>query len=186
MLLEIRGLEKRFGGARALAGASLSVAAGSVHGLIGENGAGKSTLIKTLSGLVRPDAGEIRVDGEAIAISSVREAEALGFRFIHQELSLVPQFDAVENALVVSAGLPDEVQSRLNGGLQAYLKEVIATDWPAMARSTPLDDKVYDQSEKHLLGAIDLIARQNRALGDGTSYSPLLGQLLEIRHARLA
>lgn len=94
--------------------------------------------------------------------------------------------DAVENALVVSAGLPDEVQIRLNGGLQAYLKEVIATDWPAMARSTPLDDKVYDQSEKHLLGAIDLIARQNRALGDGTSYSPLLGQLLEIRHARLA
>lgn len=100
MLLEIKGLEKRFGGARALAGANLSVAAGSVHGLLGENGAGKSTLIKTLSGLVRPDAGEIRVDGEAIAIGSVREAEALGFRFIHQELSLVPQFDAVENAFV--------------------------------------------------------------------------------------
>ena len=97
MLLEIRGLEKRFSGARALAGADLSVAAGSVHGLLGENGAGKSTLIKTLSGLVRPDAGEIRVDGQTTSIESVRQAETLGFRFIHQELSLVPQFDAVEN-----------------------------------------------------------------------------------------
>ena len=100
MLLEITGLEKRFSGVRALAGADLSVAAGSVHGLLGENGAGKSTLIKTLSGLVRPDAGEIRVDGRQASIESVRQAEALGFRFIHQELSLVPQFDAVENAFV--------------------------------------------------------------------------------------
>jgi ABC-type sugar transport system ATPase subunit len=100
MLLEIRGLEKRFSGVRALAGADLSVAAGSVHGLLGENGAGKSTLIKTLSGLVRPDAGEIRVDGRPASIEGVRQAEALGFRFIHQELSLVPQFDAVENAFV--------------------------------------------------------------------------------------
>jgi ABC-type sugar transport system ATPase subunit len=100
MLLEIRGLEKRFSGVRALAGADLSVAAGSVHGLLGENGAGKSTLIKTLSGLVRPDAGEIRVDGRPTSIDGVRQAEAQGFRFIHQELSLVPQFDAVENAFV--------------------------------------------------------------------------------------
>ncbi len=100
MLLEITGLEKRFSGARALAGADLSVAAGSVHGLLGENGAGKSTLIKTLSGLVRPDAGEIHVDGRPTLIGNVRQAEALGFRFIHQELSLVPQFDAVENAFV--------------------------------------------------------------------------------------
>jgi ABC-type sugar transport system ATPase subunit len=100
MLLDIKGLEKRFSGARALAGASLAVEAGSVHGLLGENGAGKSTLIKTLSGLLRPDAGEILVDGKPVSIESVRQAEELGFRFIHQELSLVPQFDAVENAFV--------------------------------------------------------------------------------------
>ncbi len=100
MLLQISGLEKRFGGVRALAGADLSVTAGSVHGLLGENGAGKSTLIKTLSGLARPDDGKILVDGEHTAIESVRQAEALGFRFIHQELSLVPQFTAVENAFV--------------------------------------------------------------------------------------
>ncbi|OLP55663.1 hypothetical protein BJF92_08325 [Rhizobium rhizosphaerae] len=100
MLLSIRGLEKRFSGARALAGADLEVAAGSVHGLLGENGAGKSTLIKALSGLVRPDAGTIRLDGTPVTIDGVAEAEALGFRFIHQELSLVPHFTAVENAFV--------------------------------------------------------------------------------------
>ncbi|MCD1633036.1 sugar ABC transporter ATP-binding protein [Martelella mediterranea] len=100
MLLSIKGLEKRFSGARALAGADLAVEAGSVHGLLGENGAGKSTLIKTLSGLIAPDAGEIRIDGKPVEIENVRHAEALGFRFIHQELSLVPHFTAVENAFV--------------------------------------------------------------------------------------
>jgi ABC-type sugar transport system ATPase subunit len=100
MLLEVRGLEKRFSGVRALAGADLAVEAGSVHGLLGENGAGKSTLIKALSGLVAPEAGEILIDGVPQAITSVRHAEDLGFRFIHQELSLVPHFTAVENAFV--------------------------------------------------------------------------------------
>jgi ABC-type sugar transport system ATPase subunit len=76
------------------------VEGGSVHGLLGENGAGKSTLIKSLSGLVTPDSGEIRIDGKAETITSVRHAEDLGFRFIHQELSLVPHFTAVENAFV--------------------------------------------------------------------------------------
>ncbi len=100
MLLSIKALEKRYGGARALGGANIEVAAGSVHGLLGENGAGKSTLIKTLSGLVTPDAGEILIDGVPVTIESVRHAEELGFRFIHQELSLVPHFTAVENAFV--------------------------------------------------------------------------------------
>lgn len=100
MLLEIRDLKKRFNGVRALDGVDLAVEAGSVHGLLGENGAGKSTLIKSLSGLVTPDSGEISVDGKIRTIGSVREAEALGFRFIHQELSLVPHFTAVENCFV--------------------------------------------------------------------------------------
>ena len=100
MLLSIKALEKRYGGARALAGANIDVAAGSVHGLLGENGAGKSTLIKTLSGLVTPDAGEILIEGKPVSIQSVHHAEELGFRFIHQELSLVPYFTAIENAFV--------------------------------------------------------------------------------------
>lgn len=100
MLLRLDGIEKRFGGVRALAGAALAVKAGSVHGLLGENGAGKSTLIRLLSGLIRPDAGQILFDDSPVTIASVAEAEQRGLRFIHQELSLVPQFDAVENAFV--------------------------------------------------------------------------------------
>nr|WP_272214633.1 ATP-binding cassette domain-containing protein [Marinicella sp. W31]MDC2880260.1 ATP-binding cassette domain-containing protein [Marinicella sp. W31] len=100
MLLSIKALEKRFSGTRALDGAYLDVGAGSVHGLLGENGAGKSTLIKTLSGLLKPDAGEILIDGKPVTIENVHHAETLGFRFIHQELSLVPHFNAVENAFV--------------------------------------------------------------------------------------
>jgi ABC-type sugar transport system ATPase subunit len=100
MLLEVRALGKRFGGAVALAGANLAVDAGSVHGLLGENGAGKTTLIKCLAGNVVPDQGEIRIDGAPRVIHSVAEAERLGFRFIHQELNLFPHFDAVENCFV--------------------------------------------------------------------------------------
>ena len=134
MLLEITGLEKRFSGVRALAGADLSVAAGSVHGLLGENGAGKSTLIKTLSGLVRPDAGEIRVDGQPASIESVRQAEVLGFRFIHQELSLVPQFDAVENAFVGRA------YPRRGPFIdRAAMRRAVAETAAAIAPDLPLD-----------------------------------------------
>ncbi len=100
MLLEVRDLKKRFSGVRALDGVDLQVEAGTVHALVGENGAGKSTLIKALSGLVTPNSGTISVDGVTRPISSVREAEALGFRFIHQELSLVPFFNAIENGFV--------------------------------------------------------------------------------------
>lgn len=90
--------------------------------------------------------------------------------------------DAVETALTLSVVLPEETRSELTSGLQAYLRDVIAIDWPAMARSMPVSDPVFDQSEKRLLGAIHLVSRQNAV----AAYSPLLNQLLEIRHARQA
>jgi ABC-type sugar transport system ATPase subunit len=99
-LLDVRGLAKRYGGVAALAGAGLVVEAGTVHCLLGENGAGKSTLIKCLAGVVRPDEGEIHIDGRTVDVSTARRSEALGLRFIHQELNLVPHFDAVENCFV--------------------------------------------------------------------------------------
>ncbi|BCP55995.1 sugar ABC transporter ATP-binding protein [Kaistia sp. 32K] len=98
--LALDGLVKHFGATKALDGADLVLEAGSVHALVGENGAGKSTLIKTLSGLYQPDAGAIRLDGAPITIDGPRAAEALGLRFIHQELNLVPHFDAVGNAWI--------------------------------------------------------------------------------------
>jgi len=98
--LALGGLVKHFGATKALDHADLALRAGAVHALVGENGAGKSTLIKTLSGLYQPDAGTIRLDGAEVTIDGPRAAEALGFRFIHQELNLVPHFDAVGNAWI--------------------------------------------------------------------------------------
>jgi hypothetical protein len=90
--------------------------------------------------------------------------------------------DAVETALALAMALPMETRSELSAQLQTYLREVVAVDWPAMAKSTPVNAPVFDRSEKHLLGAIHLVSQLNT----GGTYSPLLNQLLEIRHARLA
>jgi len=99
-LLGCRGVTKRFGGVTALAGVDLAIDAGTVHALVGENGAGKSTLIKCWAGVHPPDAGTLTLDGAPVAFDSPRAAEAAGLRFIHQELSLVPHFDAVENVFL--------------------------------------------------------------------------------------
>jgi ABC-type sugar transport system ATPase subunit len=104
-LLALSGLAKAYDGVPALRHASLEVRAGEVHALMGENGAGKSTLIKILAGAVTPDAGEIRLGGEPVAIASPADANALGIRFIHQELNIVPQLSVAEN-LFLSRAMP--------------------------------------------------------------------------------
>src|SRR3954469_21931860 len=86
-LIGIDGLRKRFPGVVALDGVSLDLFAGQVHGLIGQNGAGKWTLINVLSGMIAPDAGSIRLGGEAVAIGDPRRALSLGIATVYQELS---------------------------------------------------------------------------------------------------
>jgi ribose transport system ATP-binding protein len=96
-LVQATGLSKSYGGVPALRGASLRLNPGSVHALVGANGAGKSTFVKILAGLEKPDAGEIRVRGEQVAIRSPDDAAAYGLSFIHQELNLVPGFTVLQN-----------------------------------------------------------------------------------------
>ncbi len=88
--LAMQGLVATFGPTRALDGASLTVAPGTIHGLIGHNGAGKSTLIKVLAGLVTPQAGTIALDGAPVVGMTPDGAETLGIAFIHQERLLAP------------------------------------------------------------------------------------------------
>jgi ribose transport system ATP-binding protein len=95
--LEITGLSKAYGGVPALKGVSLKVRVGKVHGLVGANGAGKSTLVKCLAGAVVPDSGEIKLNDEVITISEPADAAKLGFSFIHQEVSVIPNFDVFRN-----------------------------------------------------------------------------------------
>src|ERR1051325_11199148 len=96
-LLELRGIQKSFGGVRALRGVSFDLRAGEIHALLGENGAGKSTLIKTLGGIHTPDGGEIFMDGRPAGIGSPADAARLGIRVIHQELALAPNLSVAEN-----------------------------------------------------------------------------------------
>ncbi len=97
MLLELRDIEKRFGGVRALRRGNLSVQAGEVHLLMGENGAGKSTLMKIAAGLLTPDAGELRWKGELRRFQEPADAARAGIAMVHQESLLAPHLSVAEN-----------------------------------------------------------------------------------------
>jgi ribose transport system ATP-binding protein len=96
-LLEVRGISKRFLGVPALSGVSLRLHTGEVLAVLGENGAGKSTLMKILAGVQQPDDGEIFLDGRAVRLNSVGEAQTAGIALIHQELNLADNLDVGAN-----------------------------------------------------------------------------------------
>ncbi|MGD0720801.1 MAG: sugar ABC transporter ATP-binding protein [Roseiarcus sp.] len=96
-LLSMRAISKAFGGIPALAAASLEVAPGEVHALIGQNGAGKSTMIKILTGYVGRDEGEIAFEGRPFEARSPQDAQHKGISTIYQEINLVPYRSVTEN-----------------------------------------------------------------------------------------
>jgi ABC-type uncharacterized transport system ATPase subunit len=100
VLLEMRGIAKRFGELQALAGVDLVVNEGEIHALVGENGAGKTTLMNILYGLYHPDAGTIRYRGKDVHITGPRDAIALGIGMIHQHFMLVPPLTVAENVVL--------------------------------------------------------------------------------------
>lgn len=102
--LRLTGITKRFGSFVANDDISISVKAGSIHGLLGENGAGKSTLMNILSGLYQPDAGQIFLDDHPIRIDSPADAIRYGIGMIHQHFMLVPQLTVTENIILGSGG----------------------------------------------------------------------------------
>jgi ABC-type sugar transport system ATPase subunit len=103
--LEARGLVKRYPGVLALDHVDGALRAGTILGLVGKNGAGKSTLIKVLAGAVAPDEGELRIDGEPVAIDGPRRAQALGLAAVHQELATAPSLSVAEN-VALGLGYP--------------------------------------------------------------------------------
>jgi simple sugar transport system ATP-binding protein len=96
-LLEARGVTKRFGHVQALRGAAFTADPGEVVALIGDNGAGKSTLVKTLSGALRPDAGEILLDGRPVQFAGPVDAQRRGIETVYQDLALAHDLDAAAN-----------------------------------------------------------------------------------------
>ncbi len=97
MRLELKGLTKQYPAVRANDDVHLRVKAGEIHAVLGENGAGKSTLVKMIYGAVRPDAGEIRFDGQPVVVRSPGEARALGIAMVFQHFSLFDTLTAAQN-----------------------------------------------------------------------------------------
>ena len=99
-LLEVRGISKSFGSTAVLSDVSLLLNRGEVVSLIGENGAGKSTLAKIICGIVQPDTGSIKLNGETVTFSHPREALAARIGIVHQELNLAENLTIAENFLL--------------------------------------------------------------------------------------
>jgi general nucleoside transport system ATP-binding protein len=98
--LELRGITKRFGSLVANDHIDLRVSPGEIRGLLGENGAGKTTLMNILYGLLQPDEGDIRVDGQPVTIRSPKDAINARIGMVHQHFMLVPVFTVAENVML--------------------------------------------------------------------------------------
>ena len=96
-ILEARNIVKTYGHVQALGGANFTVYPGEVVALIGDNGAGKSTLTKVISGVIRPDSGELLFDGRTVDIGSPAAAQQLGIETVYQDLALAPDLDGAAN-----------------------------------------------------------------------------------------
>lgn len=99
-VLELRSVSKSFAATAALRDMSLSIHAGEIHAIVGENGAGKSTLIKIMTGVHRPDSGEILVEGRSVTLRSAQEAQAEGIAAIYQEPMVFPDLNVAENIFI--------------------------------------------------------------------------------------
>lgn len=170
-LLRLDGVWKRFGGEVALGGADLAVAPGEIHGLLGANGSGKSTLIKVLAGFHDVDSGTLEVHGRPVPLPlSPGQPAALGLRFVHQDLGLVPSLSVLENYL-----LPQLAASRGRASVgwrraRTRLREVLARyELDLDPRATVADLRPVDRALLAIVRALE---------GVGTTSDPGRGQLV--------
>ncbi|MCD2171346.1 ABC transporter ATP-binding protein [Rhizobium sp. C4] len=118
--LELKSITKRFPGVLANDQVSFSVLPGEIHALLGENGAGKSTLVKMIYGIMQPDGGEIRWNGERIVVPNPKAARKLGIGMVFQHFSLFEAMTVLEN---IALGMDAKIPAR---ELEARIKEVMS------------------------------------------------------------
>jgi ribose transport system ATP-binding protein len=136
-MLTMSSVTKRYGETMALADADVAFAPGHVHTILGENGSGKSTLVKLLSGVVRPTAGEISLDGRPIELGRPVDAHRLGISTVFQEVLLAPERSVLENIFMGFDGLltfrlsKAERRSKASAALASITRTPLDLDQPA-------------------------------------------------------
>lgn len=125
MQIEMKAIDKSFGGNKVLKNAEFFLKEGEVHALMGENGAGKSTLMKILTGVYTKDRGVVLVDGREVNYSHPKEAEKEGIVFIHQELNVLYDL-TVEQNLFLGKELKDRLGICKQKKMSAEAKEILA------------------------------------------------------------
>jgi ribose transport system ATP-binding protein len=148
--LQIRGVRKAYGATQALRRGDLTLKAGEVHVLVGANGSGKSTLCKIVAGSVRPDAGEVVLDGEPVTVSGPGAARDLGIGVFYQELSLADHRSVAENiflpALPLTGGLFVD-RAALERRAQSHIAEFADVAGEDFAAGTPVHALREDQRQ---------------------------------------
>src|SRR5258708_14208607 len=126
-VLQARGLTKRYGQVTARTGADLELLPGEILAVCGDNGAGKPTLIKTLSGAIIPDQGEIFLDGRPVKFHSPIDARRQGIETVYQDLAVAPALTIAENLFLGREGRSTRVLGKLIGMLDNKRMHVEAT-----------------------------------------------------------
>ncbi|NCT85145.1 MAG: ABC transporter ATP-binding protein [Comamonadaceae bacterium] len=123
--VRLRGISKRFGAVQANREVSFDIAAGSVHGLVGENGAGKSTLMAILYGYYHADSGSLEVNGQPVHIANSQQAIQLGIGMVHQHFMLVDTLTCLENIMLGAEGgfFLSAAKARVRAKLEALMAE---------------------------------------------------------------
>src|SRR5215210_1722509 len=152
-IIEIRNTSKAYGPTHALREVSLTVLPGEIHAIVGENGAGKSTLINIISGVIKPDDGEISFEGSAQRIDSPQAAQRLGIATVHQELSLADLLSVAEN--IFAGRLPSRRgfvdRKALMAGAEAVLSSLgLSLDSSQRVGSLPLGSRQLVEIAKAL------------------------------------
>ena len=153
LAVRMTGISKRFGAVAANANVTLTVAPGTVHGLVGENGAGKSTLMSILYGFYQADSGNIEVFGKPVTIRNADEAIALGIGMVHQHFMLVDTLSALENVMLGAE--PHWLLGRADATVRTKLNELMqATGLQVGLDALVSDLSVGDRQRLEILKAL--------------------------------
>jgi general nucleoside transport system ATP-binding protein len=136
--VRLRAIDKRFGAVHANRAVDLAVAAGTVHGIVGENGAGKSTLMSILYGFYQADSGAIEIEGRPVAIRHSHDAIALGIGMVHQHFMLVDTFSALDNIMLGAE--PSWRLTTARRQVRSQLETLMRETGLAVALDTPVSE----------------------------------------------